>query len=131
MHLLNIPYSLKKVAHKQERPVQRVKAIVIKSDSNDQQKIPKGKTSPRTPHTPNTPTVTTPTGVTKESIEVVITDDIEKYKRNKTFRKSLRLSFKRPLSSPELVRIYRCCHGDLFRICCVFLLTTELLYYSC
>ena len=46
--------------------------------------------------------------VTKESIEVVVTDDIEKYKRNKTFRKSLRLSFKRPVSSPAQVCLLDC-----------------------
>ncbi|XP_066915700.1 guanine nucleotide exchange factor DBS-like [Clytia hemisphaerica] len=93
--------SLKKVALKPKRPVQRVEAIVINKDYDLQKE--KGSQSPKIPQTP---IITTPTGgVTKESIEVVVTDDIEKYKRNKTFRKSLRLSFKRPVSSPAQLQL--------------------------
>ena len=90
--------SLKKVAIKPKRPVQRVEAIVINKDYDSQ------KEKALSPKTPSTPIIVTPTGsVSKESIEVVVTDDIEKFKRNKTFRKSLRLSFKRPVSSPAQV----------------------------
>ena len=91
---------MKKVAIKPKRPVQRVEAIVINKDYD----IQKDKTL--SPKTPSTPIIVTPTGsVSKESIEVVVTDDIEKFKRNKTFRKSLRLSFKRPVSSAAQVLI--------------------------
>lgn len=119
--------SLKKVALRPKRPVQRVEAIVINKDYD----LNRDKAS--SPKTPLTPLITTPTGgVTKESIEVVVTDDIEKFKRNKTFRKSLRLSFKRPVSSPAQLQLAEYEedpeHRKKIRLVIAELVETELVY---
>lgn len=79
------------------RPIQPVKAMVVEKDVQKKQ----DRNSLKVPMSPTPP-------VDKKEISVVVTDDIEKYKRNKTFRKSLRMSFKRPVSSPAQVRQINC-----------------------
>lgn len=92
------------------RPIQPVKALVIKEDeAGISPMLPKKTSSVKTPTGFKTPMYIPPTSpaVNKDEIEIVVTDDIEKYKRNKTFRKSLRMSVKRPVSSPAQVD-YNC-----------------------
>ncbi|XP_057302038.1 guanine nucleotide exchange factor DBS-like [Hydractinia symbiolongicarpus] len=86
--------SLKKVAVKPVRPIQPVKAMVVEKDVQKKQ----DRNSLKAPMSPTPP-------VDKKEISVVVTDDIEKYKRNKTFRKSLRMSFRRPVSSPAQLQL--------------------------
>lgn len=100
--------SLKKVAMKPVRPIQPVKALVIKEDEAGVSPIsPKKTSSVKTPTGFKTPMYIPPPSpaVKKDEIEIVVTDDIEKYKRNKTFRKSLRMSVKRPVSSPAQLQM--------------------------
>ena len=89
------------MAIKPVRPVQPVKALSIEV--------------PETTKNPTTRVVSPTVSVNKSEIEIVVTDNIEKYKRNKTFRKSLRGSMRRPLSSPAQVRHEFARYNSLFK----------------
>lgn len=93
---------MKKVAIKPVRPVQPVKALSIEV--------------PETTRSSTTRVISPTVPVNKSEIEIVVTDNIEKYKRNKTFRKSLRSSMRRPLSSPAQVRHEFSRYNSLFKL---------------
>ena len=78
------------------RPIQPVKAMVIDKDVGNRKTDKMAPKSPKTPLSPGTP-------FDKKEIAVVVTDNLDNFKRNKTFRKSLRMSFKRPVMSPAQV----------------------------
>ena len=89
------------MAIKPVRPVQPVKALSIEV--------------PETTKNPTTRVISPTVPVNKSEIEIVVTDNIENYKRNKTFRKSLRGSMRRPLSSPAQVRHEFARYNSLFK----------------
>ena len=79
-------------------------AVVAKSKEKELLDLKISDADPN-PKTIKSPVVQNSLLVNKNEIKVVVTDDIEKFKRNQNFRKSLRNSIKRPVSSPLEVNI--------------------------